>query len=99
MRKLVMILTTESSALTFYKGYLRFLRERGWDVTVVANSTGALETWAATEGAVGHHIPYERNPAVVKDLQTLWATVRLLLRIRPDVVVSATPKGLSLIHI
>lgn len=93
MRKLVMILTTESSALTFYKGYLRFLRERGWDVTVVANSTGALETWAATEGAVGHHIPYERNPAVVKDLQTLWATVRLLLRIRPDVVVSATPKG------
>lgn len=93
MKKVVLILTSESSALTFYRNYLRFLRDRGWDVTVVAHSSGALEEWAATEGAVGYHIPYERNPAVVKDLQTLFATVQLLRKIRPDAVVSATPKG------
>lgn len=93
MKKVVLILTSENSALTFYRNYLRFLRERGWEVTVLANSSGALEEWAATEGATGYHIPYERNPSMLKDLQTLIATARLLRKIRPDAVVSATPKG------
>ena len=93
MKKVVLIVTVEESALTFYKNYVRFLRERGWEVTVVANSSGALETWAATEGATGYHIPYERDPSVAIDLQTLVATIRLLRRIRPDAVVSATPKA------
>lgn len=93
MKKVVLIVTVEESALTFYKNYVRFLRERGWEVTVVANSSGALETWAATEGATGYHIPYERDPSMAIDLQTLVATIRLLRRIRPDAVVSATPKA------
>ena len=53
MKKVVLIVTNEVSALTFYKNYVRFLRERGWDVTVVGNSSGALEAWAASEGATG----------------------------------------------
>ena len=93
MKKVVLIVTNEVSALTFYKNYVRFLRERGWDVTVVGNSSGALEAWAASEGATGYNIPYERDPSMAKDLQTLLATIRLLRRIRPDAVVSATPKA------
>ena len=93
MKKVVLIVTVEDSARTFYRKYVTFLRNRGWEVTVVGNSSGALEAWAASEGGTGYHIPYEREPAVVKDLQALWATVRLLRRIRPDAVVSATPKG------
>jgi hypothetical protein len=93
MKTIVLIVTVEDSALTFYRNYVRFLRERGWEVTVVGNSSGALETWAASEGATGYHIPYERDPAMAKDLQTLLATIKLLRRIRPDAVVSATPKA------
>lgn len=93
MKKVVLIVTVEDSALTFYRNYVRFLVGRGWEVSVVGHSSGALEAWAAREGATGYHIPYERDPSVVKDLRTLWATVRLLRRIRPDVVVSATPKA------
>lgn len=92
MKKVVLIVTVEDSALTFYRNYVRFLVGRGWEVSVIGHSSGALEAWAASEGATGYHIPYERDPSVGKDLQTLWATVRLLRRIRPDVVVSATPK-------
>ncbi|HEY4536679.1 MAG TPA: glycosyltransferase family 4 protein [Enteractinococcus sp.] len=93
MKKLVLILTDESSATGFYKGYPRFLGERGWEVTVVSNSSGKLEAWARSEGATGYAIPYERNPSVVRDLKALAATVRLLRQLRPDAVVSATPKG------
>ncbi|OAV51901.1 glycosyltransferase family 4 protein [Enteractinococcus helveticum] len=92
MKKVVLIVTVEDSALTFYRNYVRFLVGRGWEVSVIGHSSGALEAWAASEGATGYHIPYERDPSMGKDLQTLWATVRLLRRIRPDVVVSATPK-------
>lgn len=92
MKKVVLIVTVEDSALTFYRNYVRFLVGRGWEVSVIGHSSGALEAWAASEGATGYHIPYERDPSVGKDLQTLWATVRLLRAIRPDVVVSATPK-------
>ena len=93
MKKLVLILTDQSSATGFYKGYPRFLTEQGWDVTVVSNSTGELERWAQSEGATGYGIPYERNPSAWKDLKALASTVRLMRRIRPDAVVSATPKG------
>ena len=49
MKKVVLIVTVEDSALTFYRNYVRFLVGRGWEVSVVGHSSGALEAWAARE--------------------------------------------------
>ncbi|MGA4508457.1 glycosyltransferase family 4 protein [Propionibacteriaceae bacterium G1746] len=88
-----MIVTAEITAVTFLKGYVRHLGQNGWDVRIIGRSTGRLEPWAQSEGAVGLSVGFEREPAPLADVKALAQTLRLLLKDRPDVVVTATPKA------
>lgn len=91
--KLVLMVTAEMTALTFYRGYVRFLTDLGWEVIVVCRSAGKLEAWAKGEGGTGVSVPFVREPSPWADLKALLAVIRLLRRIRPSVVVTATPKA------
>ena len=93
MKSVCLIVTAEVSALTFYRGYVRFLAERGWNVTVVAAGTEKLITWAHAEGGQAYNIPFVREPDPIRDLRSLWQLARLLHQLKPDVVVAATPKA------
>ena len=85
--------TNETSALSFYRGYVRFLKERGCEVSLVASSEGALELFAAEQGGTGVHIPMAREPAPLKDILSLYKWIKYLRNCGPDVVVGATPKA------
>jgi len=92
-RKIFLLVTSDISAAAFYRGYLAFLKSRGWDVTLVGHSTGDLERIAAEEGVRAVSIPMRRDPAPIHDLVSLARIVSLFVRSRPHVVVSATPKA------
>jgi len=92
-KSVCLIVTNEISAITFYRGYLRFLRERGWDVTLVASGTQRILDLAEDEGVNGRLLPMEREPAPLRDIRSLWSAVRLLRAVSPSVLVFATPKA------
>ena len=93
--KVVAILvTSEDTALAFLSGYVRFLVGRGWRVIVGANSpTGQLVEMANSAGAEALHVAWEREPAPLSDAQALWHLTGQLRTMRPDLVVTATPKA------
>ena len=39
------------------------------------------------------HLPFVREPSPVADLRALWATIRLIRRLRPTIVNASTPKA------
>jgi glycosyltransferase involved in cell wall biosynthesis len=87
------MVTNEVTAATFYRGYLSHLREQGWKVSIVASSNGTLDELGKLEGVAAHDLPMSRDPAPLADLASLIRAVRLLARLRPEVVVAATPKA------
>ena len=92
-RSLVFMVTSEMTAATFLKGYLASLRAHGFDVTLVASSEGGLERLAAAEGVSVEPVPMRREPSPGTDVVSLLRTVRLFRRLRPEIVVTATPKA------
>ncbi|MDR2930472.1 MAG: glycosyltransferase family 4 protein [Propionibacteriaceae bacterium] len=93
MKRILFLTTIADSAYVVYRGYLRYLREQGWDVRVASASDGSLERWAASEGARGYALPLVRQISLAADIRGLIAIMGLIRRLRPDVVVSATPKA------
>jgi hypothetical protein len=39
------------------------------------------------------HLPFVREPSPLADLRALWATIRLIRRLRPAIVNASTPKA------
>lgn len=91
--RITLLVTSEVTAIGFYPGYPEFLRSRGWDVTLIADSQGQLESSKALEGATTHAVSMRRNPSPLNDLRSLVELLKTLRRVSPDVLVFATPKA------
>lgn len=91
--KIVLLVTAEQTATSFYNGYAAFLQHAGWEVTVIARSTGELERWGKRQGIDVRHVGFVRKPSPFGDVKALVRTVLLLRSLQPDVVVTATPKA------
>ena len=76
-----------------FRGQARFLRERGFRVTVASSPGPELELFAHEEGVQWAALPIEREPSPAADLVSLWRLVVLLRALRPDVVEAGTPKA------
>lgn len=93
-KSVVLAVTHEVSAVTFYRGYLAHLRNKGWEVTVVASSeSGDLLEFARSEGVKSISLPMRREPSPLKDLCSLVRWLTVLNDVSPTVVVAATPKA------
>ncbi len=93
-KTVVLFVTAESTALTFYRGYLSYLADRGWNVVIGANSSsGRLRMMAEEEGARFIHVDWKREPALFSDIYWLFKVAWILRKLRPNAVVSATPKA------
>ena len=49
-----LIVTDEITAVTFYRGYLSFLKSKGWTVHIIASPRGGLSEFGESEGVTAH---------------------------------------------
>jgi len=89
----VVHMATVPETLGFLRGQLARLRRRGFECWAVASPGPSLEAFARREGAAARGLQMTRRITPVGDLVALARCVRLLLRIRPDIVHGHTPKG------
>ncbi|HEV3301121.1 MAG TPA: DegT/DnrJ/EryC1/StrS family aminotransferase [Planctomycetaceae bacterium] len=92
-KKLVHIVTSPMTAWAFLRGQLRFMKERGFDVTLISAPGWELEEIAKQEEATAIAVPMLREPAPLSDAVTLTRLTALLRRIRPQIVHCGTPKA------
>ncbi len=92
-KKLVHIVTSPMTAWAFLRGQLRFMKERGFDVTLVSSPGWELEEIAQQEGVASIAVPMMREPAPLSDCVTLARMTSLLRRLRPQIVHCGTPKA------
>lgn len=94
-RPRVLYLLTDELSSVLVGGQLGFLVDEGFEVTVACRwadreqpKRGAWDAGVAVE-----FLPFEREIAPLADLRALWATWRLIRRLRPVVVHASTPKA------
>ncbi|MEW1961048.1 glycosyltransferase family 4 protein [Microbacterium sp. NPDC077644] len=92
-KRLCLLVTSSVTATTFLKGYLEFLQDDGWEVTLVCSDGPGLDELVSQAGVKFEPIALRREPSLLHDLSAVVAAVQLFRRIRPDSVVYATPKA------
>ncbi|HDR00119.1 MAG TPA: glycosyltransferase family 1 protein, partial [candidate division WOR-3 bacterium] len=93
MMRILYAVTVAGSAYNLLRGQLGWLRVRGHDVHLACAPGPELAAVAAREGVPVHPLPLVREPSWGRDLPALLAAVRLVRRLRPDVVFAATTKA------
>lgn len=86
-------ITIPGSADTLLRGQLGWFQARGWDVHLATSSGPLLGAVTGREEVVGHVVSMEREISPVRDAVALVRWIRLLRRLRPDLVNVGTPKA------
>jgi len=84
---------TSDLSIGLMRGQLRFLREAGFDVSVVSSPGPRLSAAAEEEGVQAYAVPMARQISVLGDLLSLWRLWRLIRRVRPAITNVGTPKA------
>lgn len=93
MARLVYIATHPVTAFRLLDGQLRFMREAGYDVTVITAPGALLERAAEREGVRALAVPMRREMSLGADAVSLARLTRVLHQLKPDIVNAGTPKG------
>lgn len=88
----ILFMHTDEISMGFVAGQLGYFGEQGFDVHYAAGFAEPNRV-PSVAGATTWHLPLVRPPAPRADLVALVAIVRLLRRVRPDVVHCGTPKA------
>lgn len=89
----ILLGVTADMSLRLMTGFPQYLVERGWDVHVVSSPGPALQILSVIPGVTAHPLPMTREVSLGADLGSLVAWLRLLVRVRPDVISVGTPKA------
>lgn len=81
------------SAVALLRGQLAWFREQGWDVTLVSSPDEDAQRAVRREQVSFVGIPMKRNISLIHDLKSSLEWMRLIRRVRPDVVNVGTPKA------
>lgn len=92
-RVTVIQMTTVPQSLAFLAGQTRYLRQCGFDVTVVTSPGTEVAPFERREGVEVIQIPMQRRIRPIADLGSLLRLVVLFRRMRPDLVHAHTPKA------
>ncbi|MFW3170395.1 glycosyltransferase [Geodermatophilus sp. CPCC 206100] len=93
----ILLAVTDPFCAVFFRGQLAALAAAGAEVTLVTSPGERARAIAAEEGARYCPVPMVREMAPLADLRALLTLVRLLRRLRPDVVCAGTPKAALLV--
>ena len=91
--RLAYVTTHAISAENLMNGQLTFLRERGFDITVIAAPSESLDVVREREQVATIPIPIEREISPVADVRTLAKLCGIFRKVRPDIVNAGTPKA------
>ncbi len=91
--RLAYVTTHAISAENLMNGQLTFLRERGFDITVIAAPSESLDIVREREQVQTIPIPIEREISPVADVRTLTKLCGILRTLRPEIVNAGTPKA------
>ncbi|MGZ4508248.1 MAG: glycosyltransferase [Blastococcus sp.] len=86
-------MTIAQSAAALLRGQLSWFREQGWDVHLVTSPGRLLDVVEARERVTVHPLPMDREVSLRRDPLALVRWIRLLRRLRPDVLNVGTPKA------
>lgn len=89
---IMIVVTAEQTAALFVSGFAAHLGESGHRVVLVADRFDTFGM-SAVPGVELAPIAMRRNPSPMADLRSLFALLRLMLNVRPDVLTYATPKA------
>ncbi len=89
----ILLAVTADVSIPFVAGVARHLAATGWDVHVAASAGPRSSELAEVPGVTVHDLAMSRDPDPLRDLPALWRAIRLVRRVRPDVVSAATPKA------
>jgi glycosyltransferase involved in cell wall biosynthesis len=89
----VMHVTTVPASLIFLRGQPSYMRQRGFDVSVVSSPGAELDAFGERERVPVHAVAMERRITPLRDIASVVRLWRLFRRERPDVVHAHTPKG------
>lgn len=90
--RVAVVVTSHLTALSFLPGFTRHLAESGWEVTVVCSPGDGLER-LCTGGVDVRTVAMARDPRPLRDIASLRDLGRVFADLRPDVVLTATPKA------
>ena len=86
-------MTIAQSAAALLRGQLGWFGDRGWDVHLVTSPGRLLGVVEARECVTVHPLPMDREISLRRDPMALVRWIRLLHRLRPDVLNVGTPKA------
>ena len=93
-RPSVVVMTTVPETLAaFFVPQVRLLDQAGFRVSVLSSPGPVLDGLAVGPGVARYGVPLARRPSPAEDCVSLWRLVRLLRRLRPDIVHAHTPKA------
>lgn len=79
--------------LSYLRGQLRYMRGRGYEVTVISSPGEELDHAAREEGVQVLALPMARGISPIRDVVSLWRLCRVLRRIQPAITNVGTPKA------
>lgn len=89
----ILIAFTSSQSYILIKGQIRYLTNNGFEVVVVSSDDKDVE--AAVESEGGRYISFNlsREISFFGDLVAVFKAVKLLKKVKPDVINASTPKA------
>jgi glycosyltransferase involved in cell wall biosynthesis len=91
-KKLLRVTTISLSLDKLLKGQLKYLNQY-YDVVGVASDIGSLEQVGLREGIRVVNLPMERDISFINDFLSLMKMIRLIIKEKPYIVHSNTPKA------
>jgi len=85
--------TSPLSVQWFLRGQLSYLREAGFDVTVVTAPGEGLDEARRRQGVRTIAVPMVRGISPARDIVSFWRLWRILRRLRPAITNVGTPKA------
>jgi glycosyltransferase involved in cell wall biosynthesis len=86
-------ITTVPESLAFVTGQVGYMKARGFEIVGLSSPGELLTRFAECEGVPVHAVEMPRRVTPWRDVLAVLKLVRLLRRIRPQIVHAHTPKG------
>lgn len=89
----ILLATTSHVSVLLLKGQFKYLKQAGMDVHFCSSYSELAERSVLSEGAVFHPINFSRTISPLKDLLCLFQCIKLLLKLKPNIINVGTPKA------